>query len=225
MGNQQIDWGSVAVNVISALAQAYYREYETSTALYEMKVGARILTALMAQEDPEEAFLREFGGSPPTSQQQRLDPRLDPKTEQILSDPRINPELVARARFIVTWLREGGVDARIDCGVCGMRNAAQQLDRVAAGKSHVSIGPHMSGGALDVRIYRNGTYLDGTTISSSALYGPYGILVEGNGLVWAGRWTSIREWGHMEIPNVSYVEMYRRYTRGLDVWTGQPVSP
>ncbi len=199
MGSQQIDWGSVAVNVISALAQAYYREYETSTALYEMQVGARILTALMAQEDPEEAFLREFGGSPATP---RSRPTLDPETEAVIQT-KLRPEIQPIARDHLLQLREWGIDARIpDDSASSYRPRSRQAALYANRRPGFRVAPpgssaHEVGAAYDLHIYTSqGDYIKWGSEFRYQLAGSAG---KSLGLEWGGSWDPRPDYPHYQL--------------------------
>ncbi len=176
--------------------------HETSTALYEMQVGARILAAQMAQEDPEEAFLREFGPQTIARPQGPGQPTFDARTERLINGLRADLQPLARQH--ISTLRQTGTDARV---VQGTRTWAQQARIYAQGRT--TPGPqvkdarpgqsaHNFGAAYDIGIFENGAYS-----GHSPLYRSIGPAAAPPGVVWGPTIPSFPQddVGHYQLPN------------------------
>lgn len=115
----------------------------------------------------------------------------DPTPQQLAS---LSDEMRPIAIEIINILREAGIPAII-VSQGARRSSATQSKIVAAGNSLTTKSAHLTGDAFDIDIYG----LSRSQIPD-AFWKVYGPLVESYGLSWGGRWHSLYDPGHAELP-------------------------
>ena len=95
-----------------------------------------------------------------------------------------------------------------------LRDKARQEELEAAGKSRVKFGWHNVGLALDFATFNEaGVY---QTDDASMLYLRCGLVAEALGCTWGGRWTNLKDYGHIEYhPGMTLQQFLNGQSGGL----------
>jgi peptidoglycan L-alanyl-D-glutamate endopeptidase CwlK len=125
-----------------------------------------------------------------------------------LEDPRLHPALVSRVRRILAQLEREGTPMLV---TDGFRTVAEQQALYAKGRTKPPLGQsyrvtnidgvrtvsrHQEGRAVDCAFLVNGKLSWKGTLP----WPRYGALAEAEGLVWGGRWKSLPDRPHVELP-------------------------
>lgn len=104
---------------------------------------------------------------------------------------RLNPQTRVLARALVIAVRQAGYPLIITSST---RSLAEQRVLVSTGRSQTMTSRHLSGDAFDVDI----AGMNRSDISAQFWWvlGPWA--ESALGLVWGGRWASLRDYGHFE---------------------------
>lgn len=113
----------------------------------------------------------------------------DPSIEVVSG---LEPNTQRAAVYLLNAFRAAGVPLM---ATSGRRSTAEQFKLVITGKSRSFTSKHLSGKAFDVDVA--GWSRDAIPPAFWNIIGPY---AESMGLIWGGRWSTFRDYGHFEAP-------------------------